>query len=264
MNGNTPTRVTREATLRWIAVQKTKVSAVAQRDLNQARVDRIAADFDPEELQTPTVNLRDGHYYIIDGQHRVEALKQIGWGDQQIQCWVYEGLSEDEEAEKFLKLNDTLAPTAYDKFKIGVQAGRDIETAINRIVISNGLCVSKDHIPGAIGAVGTLRRVFVRTDGKTLGRTLQIVRDAYGDPGMESAVIDGIGHLCGRYNGDLDDGEAIKKLSAAHGGVGGLLNKAEVIRRSTGAYKSHAVAAAAVEIINAGRGGKKLPNWWAQ
>lgn len=263
-NGNTPTRVTRDASLRWVALEKMKVSALAQRELNHARVDRIAANFDPEELQTPTVSLRDGHYYIIDGQHRVEAIRQIGWSDQQIQCWVYEGLTEQEESEKFLKLNDTLAVHSFDKFKIGVNAGREVETAIQRIVQSNGLVISRDEIPGAIRAVGTLRRVFLRADGRTLSRTLQIVRDAYGDSGLEAAVIDGIGHLCGRYNGELDDDVAIKKLSNAHGGVSGLLGKAEQIRRQTGAYKSHAVAAAAVDIINAGRGGKKLPSWWAE
>lgn len=52
------------------------------------------------------------------------------------------------------------------------------------------------------------------------------------------------------------------KLAKAHGGVAGLTNKAEVLRRSTGNQKAHCVAAAAVEIINAGRGGHKLPAWW--
>jgi hypothetical protein len=48
-----------------------------------------------------------------------------------------------------------------------------------------------------------------------------------------------------------------------HGGVNGLLGRAEQIRRQTGNPKNHCVAAAAVEAINRGRGGKKLPSWWA-
>jgi len=54
----------------------------------------------------------------------------------------------------------------------------------------------------------------------------------------------------------------VAKLSKANGGVNGLLNKAEVLRRSTGNQKGQCVAAAAVEVINKGRGGKKLPSWW--
>lgn len=257
-------RVEREARLRWVPIAKMKVSPVAQRQLNQARVDRLAAEFDLEQLGTPTLSDRDGAFYIIDGQHRIAALEQIGWGDQQVQCWTYSGLTEQDEADKFDRLNDVLAVHAFDKFRVRVAANRDVEADINRIVTAAGLCISRESVPGAIGAVGTLRRVYVRSDGKTLGRSVRIIRDAYGDPGFEAAVIDGIGLLCQRYNGDLNDEQATQKLAAAHGGVNGLLGKAEALRQRTGNYKSHCVAAAAVEIINSGKGGKKLPGWFKQ
>lgn len=255
-------RVERAARLKWVPIDKMKVSPVAQRELKQYRVDELAADFDLEQLGTPTVNERGGWFYIIDGQHRVEALKQIGYGDQQVQCQCYADLTDEEAADRFLRLNNVLALGAFDRFRVGITAERDDEVEIDRVVRANGLVVSKDHLPGAIGAVGTLRRVYVRSDSVTLGRTLRIIRDAYGDAGLEAAVIDGIGHLCQRYNGDLDDSTAVLKLGNANGGVSGLLNKAEVLRRSTGNQKSHCVAAAAVEIINSGKGGKKLPSWF--
>ena len=264
MTNSSDNRLDRAARLRWVPIEKMRTSPVAQRALNPARVDRLAADFDLEQLGTPTLSERDGHFYIIDGQHRVEALRQIGWGDQQIQCWVYTGLSEQDEADKFDRLNDVLAVHAFDKFRVRVTANREIESDIDRIVRANGLVISRDNLPGAISAVGTLRRVYTRSDGKTLGRALRIIRDAYGDPGLEAPVIDGIGLLCERYNGALNDDEALARLKSANGGVNGLLGRAEKIRQSTGDYKSHAVAAAAVEIINAGKGGKKLPSWWKQ
>jgi hypothetical protein len=259
---NNSTRVERVARLKWIPIEKMRVSPMAQRELNQARVDHLAANFDPEQIGHPVVSFRDGHFWIIDGQHRVETMKAVGWGDQSVQCEVYEGLSETDEAELFLLRNDTLTVNAFDKFTVGVNAGRDTESDINRIVLANGLVVSRDRIPGAIAAVGTLRRVYRRSDGAILARALRIIRDAYGDPGLEAPVIDGIGHLCQRYNGDLKDDDAIARLAKAHGGVNGLLGKAEQIRRQTGNAKAHCVAAAAVEIINGGRGGKKLPSWW--
>ena len=255
-------RVQRDARLKWVPIEQMRVSPVAQREINQARVDRIAADLDPEQLGSLTVNLRDGHYYVIDGNHRRMACIQHGWGDQQLQCWTYEGLTEEQEAEIFLKLNDTLAVRAMDRFRVGVVAGREKERDIDRIVRTQGLVVSQDKIPGAIAAVGTLNRVYTRADGKTLGRALRIIRDAYGDAGLEAAVIDGIGHLCQRYNGELDDGTAVNRLGAISGGVNGLTNKAESIRLKTGKAKGQCVAAAAVEVINRGKGGKKLPSWW--
>lgn len=257
-------RVVRNAHLRWIPIADMRVArGTGQRELNVAKASKIAAALDPERLGAPTVNLREGHWWLIDGQHRVEAMKMIGWEDQQIQCWSYEGLSEAEEAELFLSLNDTLTVTSFARFKAGVTAGREETCDINRVVLANQLVVSLDEMPGAVSAVSTLERVYQRSDAATLGRTLRIIRDAYGDPGLCAAVIDGIGHLCTRYNGQLEEPVAVAKLSAVHAGVNGLLGKAETIRRQTGNAKSLCVAAAAVEIINAGKGGKKLPSWWA-
>lgn len=254
-------KVERAARLQWIPLDQMKINLLAQRELNQARVDHLAASFDLEQIGVPTVSHRDGSYWIIDGQHRMEALRACGFHDEKVQCWVYEGLTSEREAELFLKLNNTLAVAAIPKYRAAVHAGRPVESDIDRIVRSVGLVVSKDKIPGAIGAVGTLNRVYGRGPG-VLARALRIARDAYGDGGLEAAVIDGLGHLCARYNGELNEAEAVEKLSKAHGGVNGLLNKAEVLRRSTGNQKGQCVAAAAVDTINSGRGGKKLPSWW--
>jgi hypothetical protein len=106
-----------------------------------------------------------------------------------------------------------------------------------------------------------LRKVHARGDA-TLARSLKLIRDAWGDSGFEAPVIDGIGLLCHRYNGELDFDFAVQKLGDTHGGVNGVLNRAEVLRRQTGNQKAQCVAAAAVEIINAGRGTKKLAPWW--
>jgi hypothetical protein len=254
--------IEREARLRWVPIAEMRVSPLAQRELNTARVNKILNSFDLEQLGTPTVNERGGHFYIIDGQHRVEALKGMGWEDQLVQCWTYVGLSEQEEAEKFLKLNDVLAVHGFAKFKVGVQAGRLEECDIDRIVRAQGLKVSMDGSEGAISAVGTLRRVYQQTGPKNLARALRLVRDAYGDIGLTAVVIDGLALLCHRYDAQLDDERAVSRLSTVNGGLNALLGQAENIRRQTGNQKRHCVAAAAVEILNGGRGGKKLPSWW--
>ncbi|HVW80635.1 MAG TPA: DUF6551 family protein [Mycobacteriales bacterium] len=262
-NGNG--RAERNAALRWVPIDLMRTSPVAQRELNQARVDKLAANFDLEMLGTPTVSKRDGHFYIVDGQHRIEALKEIGWGDQQIQCWTYEGLTEAEEAEKWLVLNDVLTQSAYDKFARGVVAGRLKECDIDRIVRAQGLAVSRAHSgQGAISAVGTLTRIYDRAGPAVLARTLRIIRDAYGDAGFEAAIIDGIGLLCARYNGDLEDQIAVAKLAKINGSASGLLAFAYRLRAASHQSLAQSVAAAAVDVINAGRGGKKLPSWFRE
>jgi hypothetical protein len=247
-----------------VPLNKIKVNPVAQRELKQYRVDKILASLDLDQIGNPVVNERDGWFYCIDGQHRIEALRQFGFVDETIQCWTHLGLTEAEEADRFDKLNDTLAVDALAKFRVRVTAGRERECEINRVVMLNGMCVSRDQTPGAIGAVKTLERIYDRSGSKTLARTITIAHRAFGDPGLEAAVIDGLGLLCQRYNGDLNDTDAVAKLGKVAGGVNGLLGQAEVLKRKTGNARNHCVAAAAVEIINRGRGGKKLPSWWKQ
>lgn len=258
----TTKRIERVARTKQVPLNEMRVNPLAQRELNEARVDNLVANLDLEQIGTPTVSFRDGHYWVIDGQHRIEALRRFGFTTETIECKVYEGLTSEQEAEMFLKLNDVLAVHALPKFRAAVHAGRPMQSDVDRIVRSLGLVVTRDNQPGAIGAVGTLERVYKRSGPKVLARSLAIVRDAFGDAGLEAPVIDGIGHLCARYNGELDEKVTVERLAKAHGGVNGLLNKAETIRRQTGNAKALCVAAAAVETINAGRGGKKLPGWW--
>lgn len=259
-SNETTAHTSRAPRLRWVAISEMKVSPRAQRQFKPAQADEYAADFDLEALGYPVVNLRDGYFWIVDGQHRIAALKLIGWGDQQVQCEAYEGLSEAEEAELFLRRDNRRAIATFPKFAIGVVAGRKEECDIDRIVQEQNLTISRSRT--GIGAVGSLRRVYRRGGPEVLARTLQIIRDAYGDAGFKAAIIDGVGLVCQRYNGQLNAQKAVERLSCARGGMNGLLNQSQVLKKQTGNSHPQCVAAAAVEIINTGRGGTKLTPWW--
>lgn len=258
---NTPTRMERNGHLRWVAVADIHVNPRAQRDLRPGWAAQIAAEFDPDRFLPPLLSHRGNRYYVIDGQHRIEAIRLMGWEDQQVQCWVYDGLTESEEADLFLWHNNRKSVGAFDKFQTAVVAERDTETDINRVVLLQGLKVAHGS-PGSIAAVGALRKVHAHGPD-VLGRTLRIVRDAYGDDGFKGEVISGIGLMCARYNGELAEDAAVAKLSNARGGLGALMTKSHALRKQLGRPMPHCVAGAAVEIINSGKGGKKLPNWWS-
>lgn len=255
-------KIERTARLRWVPLNRVAVSDIAQREVKPTRVDYLIAHFDAEQIGTPVVNERAGRFYAIDGQHRMAALREVYGNDHQVQCWTYAGLTEAEEAEKFLQINDVLSVSAMDKYQIGVEAGREIEADIDRIVRAAGMVVSRQSVEGGIGAVGTLRRVYTRSGAHVLGRTLRMIDSAFGSAGLDAAVIDGVGLLCGRYNGELQDELAVIKLRNMRGGVKGLLGKAALIKERTRQPFNQCVAAAAVDVINSGKGGKKLPSWW--
>lgn len=262
-------RVNLPTHLKWVPLDKMRVApeGQGQRELKPYRVNKmLAKGFNPDVMGYPEVSERDGHYWVIDGQARVEALKQWlgeGWRTQEVQCRVHVGLTLAEEAELFLLLNDFTAVPSLPKFRNAVNAGRAAQADIDRIIRARGFVVSRDATDNAIGCVATLERIYDRAGGVVLGRAVSMSGRAYGKSGLEAPVIDGLALLCQRYNGELDDETAVAKLSSALGGVNGLLGNAEKLRRATGNQRNDCVAAAAVEIINRGKGGKKLPSWWA-
>ncbi len=253
--------------LKDIPLAKMRASTNAQRELRQSRVDYLASEFDPEEFGYPVVNLRDGHYWIIDGQHRIEAAKRFlgdSWETQSVTCRMYSGLSEKEEADKFDQLNNNLAVSSYDKFKVRVTAGRSDEVAVKKTVEKVGLKISREKGNGGISAVTTMVKIYKRSNAPTLARALHLTYESFGDPGLNDRVIDGIARVCERYNGALNDKDAIAMLQSLRGGIGALMAKAALLRKQTGVAVPECIAAATIDTINARKGGKKLPSWWKE
>lgn len=251
--------------LRPVKMGLMKVAPAAQREFRADWTNQLVAEMDIDKLGNPEVSQRDGFYWIMDGQHRVEAVKiwnGEGWEEQHLMCWVWEGLTEKDEADNFLSMNNRKTVNVFQKFKVACRAGRTKETEILQIVKKEGLNISNQRLPGAVGCVGTLLKSYDRDGAFAFARALRLARDAHGDPGMDSCIIDGYGLLCNRYNGILDEKSTIHSLSAIHGGVKGLLGAAEQLRLKMLVTKPNAVAMAAVQIINRGiKGNKKLPAW---
>lgn len=255
-------RVPRTSHLEWVPVAKMRVSPLAQRGLRRPFVDRLANEFDPDRIGYPVLSLRDDWYYIVDGQHRIAALHQMGWGDQNVQCEVFKGLDEAGEADLFLWRNQRLNVKSFDLFQVALTAGRDVETDIARTVQAQGFKISESQAPGSIKAISALRKVYSRGGPIVLGRALRLIGDSYGDTELTAPLIEGFGLLCHRYNGVLKEDVAASRLGSLRGGANGLMNRAYSIRKASGRPVSHCVAAAAVEVVNQGRGGTKLPSWW--
>lgn len=256
----------RESSVQWVRLGDMRVSPVAQRELKRYKVDEIKADFSIDKVGVPTVSYRDGFYYIVDGQHRVNAMVELGYEDREIQCTVYEELSEEQEADLFLAINNVLAVSVMDKYNVGVVAGVKDAVAVHNITHKLGLHVALDSKGGSIKAVGTLRKIYNRYGDAVLTRTLKLINDAYGDAGFKATVIEGVALILQRYWDRVDDDWFVTRVGSYRGGVSGLLGNAETLRLQTNQAKGICVAAALVTIYNGGgkkpEGVKALPSWW--
>lgn len=257
-----PNKPARQSHLQWVPADDLKVNPVAQREFRPAWAEKILADFDIDKFQVPHVNRReDGSLYIMEGQHGTWAYRQFFGEGQQIQVWLYGGLTEREEAEFFLSLNNKLGIEPIARFKTAVTAGREIESDIDRIVRAAGCVVaSGSSNPSTIKAVGALLTIYNRYGAGTLAKTLQIIRDSFVDGGYERPVLMGIAMVIARYP-DIDAARLVRQLASIRNGWKGLVQRTALIKEQMQATQPEAAAAAVVDFYNKGRG-KKLPSWW--
>lgn len=243
---------------------------VTQREFRKAHGDRIASELDLDKLGYPIINHRDGIYWVCDGQHRLYALKSNGFdGKDVLDCEVYENLSDAEMAEIFLGRDDRRAIGLYDKFHVACTAGRQRENDIRRIVEANGCKLGRTVEENTIGAIAALGKVYDRSGVVVVGQVVRALKNSYaGDPlAFRPEMIQGVGLIFNRYNGKTNEKELAACLAAAHGGVRGVLRRAESQRDRTGNQKAQCVAATVVDIYNKGKGpraGDRLPAWWKE
>jgi len=253
-----------------LGLMRTPPALVTQRQFRKAHGDRIAAELDLDKLGIPVLNHRDNIFWIVDGQHRIYALKQFGFAaTDEFDCEVFEGLSDEEAAKMFLGRDARRAICSFDKFHIACTAGQTRELAIRRAVESNGLAISRDKHDNRIGAVTALGRVYDRAGDVVLGQVVRTLKNAYGGDAhaFEGTVIEGLGHVFNRYNGRTNEKELATRLGAVPQGVQGVLRRAEGQRQNTGNAKAQCTAAAIVDIYNKGckpRSPERLPSWWKE
>jgi Family of unknown function (DUF6551) len=258
-------RITFACKIHLVPMQLMRRPEFLQKEFNQARADRMAADFKLEGLGRLVVNHRDGVFYIIDGCHRHDALLKNGFGEYDIECDVYENLSDEEMARVFLLHANRRVMSAFEKFSVKVEAKAPRELDILRTVEGNHLKITRSREAGCINAVSALGKVYDMAGSKILGMTLRTLRDAYdGDPAaFDGPLIAGLGGVFNRFNGRTHEKNLVDQLASLSHGVRGIHQKAEKIRQATQNDKTQCISAVLVDIHNKGLSPKlRLPSWW--
>lgn len=259
-------RKVRRSHLKWVRCDDIVPSPLGQRVLVRGWAERIANDFKLEAFGFPVLNLRDGIHYVVDGQHRLEAARIFGFGNDAFQCEVYEDLTQEEEAELFLERNFNKQVATYAKFKAAVHAQRPTELAVYSTVRALGLNVSGQLSTNenTICAVASLQRIHARIGPVGLSRTLRILRDAYGRRGLDAPQMDAMSLVLHRYDGQIDDSLMIQRLSRVMGGVNGILGPSHKLREVMGQPLIQCIAATIVTAYNKEQRTGKLSPWWRE
>lgn len=240
------------------------VDHTVQRALNMLRVQAMVAEFDEEALGTITVSRReDGKNYVIDGQHRHATARRARGEHYRMNCHIYEGLTTQDEAALFRKLNTAVKPQKIDLFRIRIVEGEGIAVAISSLMAHHGWHLSTSSGPRhRYTAVGALESIYRQDDGHNLlDKTVEVLTKAFdGDPkSMRSEIIQGLSALYDEHGEKIKDDKMITRLQ--NQGLLDLLDRARVFHKTAGYRPRDGVAEIITQAYNHHNTRYRLPQW---
>ena len=177
------------------------IPGIYQRPTHPTQVANIVKSFDEAKLGTLTVSQRDGNWYLVDGAHRLSALRTLGY--THTACLVLQNLTCADEADFFRKQDDDkrfLKP--IDFFRAGLVAGDEKCLKINEIVKANGLQISKSHNSfNEIAAINTILEIYDDYGCRILDDTLRVIVQAWNglSKATQSDSLFGVAEFIHRY-----------------------------------------------------------------
>jgi hypothetical protein len=258
-------RTEHKAELRTVPLSALIVDSRVQRPLDTRRADKMAAELNLDALGLVCASHRDdGTYAIIDGQHRVAALRIAGFVEEPVECEVFSGLTLADEAVMFRLRNNTAKPQYIDRFRVRVIEGDPTAKAIVRTLRRHGWQIALSTSPAHFAAIQAFERIHDR-EPVAAEKAIATITRAWGHEsnGANGCIVEGIGLIYLRYGDAVSVDDLIDRLSKFPAGAGALLGKARGLRDLIGSTIPKAVAEIVVELYNARRKTKALPPWRA-
>ena len=176
-----------------------------QRILNMKNVAGIVKNFDPAKLGVLVVSHRkDGTYAVLDGQHRLTALRRLGY--DAANCIVLEGMTIQQEADYFRRQNENKQSLRInDTFNASLWAEDAESLRIKELMDQYGFRHGKSGQPMCICAIGALQRILRRFGDRALELTLACIAATWPHDStiLRGEMLAGLGEFWRRYGEKL-------------------------------------------------------------
>jgi hypothetical protein len=182
-----------------------------QRKFQLRHAMKIVQEYDPLILDAVLVNVRedDNEPWLVRGQHRVYALKELFGPEVMVPCRIYYGLTREQEALIFVSEDTSrkmIRPS--ERWRAALMANWSPYVEIKRLVELAGWTVSPHPGPrGHIRAIGALKASYLGYgEGKYLYDALTVARLAgwRDDPTpLQPELIQGMTRFLSRYRDQL-------------------------------------------------------------
>lgn len=259
----------------YVKVKDLSVDRIVQRGfLDTRKVDRIVKNFNPSALGVVIVSRRGRMVNIVlDGAHRVEAVRRLTGGDGEVLCHVFTDLPIETEAKMFLDLNAGSQPHLIDRFKVRMVAGDPVASAMNEILRSYGWKVDNRSGSGFFQPVGAAEKIYQIGLAKDANgderypdlfqETIMLISHAWktDHSSVMAPILEAVSALLLEYGDALDASRLERTMAEYSGGPRGLVEDGRQLARSLRGRPSMGIAQRLVDEYNKGLKTRKLYGW---
>lgn len=204
-----------------------------QKKIRPKVVKQIVNEYNDSSFAPLQVSARDdGTFYVFDGQNRTEAAKKLGI--DVVDCFVYYGMTYEEEAQAFLDHQNASSPSKAEEHYGAVEALDARALVIENTLNNLGLRIGNDNTKYKIRTVSALYEIYDKQNSKTLSDVLEIIKESFPeeDAPFSADMIKGIGDIYQEYKTKIDKKWFIKTMKKTS--TGAIKNKAELFKNAHG------------------------------
>ena len=194
-----------------------------QRKLKYNKIKDIVNNYNPNKMKPLDVSYRGGKYYVYDGQHRLEALRQLnGNKDIPVLCLVHYGMSAADEAFLFATQDDgVIRVTLEDKYNALFFGGDKDMIELKKICESCGLeCNfkrngSENKKLNCYKEIYTIYKKYGETQLRKVLNTIMAAWTGEADS-LIAGIVGGVNLFILKYEGEYDEKKLIQRLKKVH------------------------------------------------
>ena len=192
-----------------------------QRPVKPSDVNALIRRWDPAYLSPIEVSFRDGSYNVINGQHRIEAMRKMNGGaDVIVPCLIYTGLSYEQEAAMYYLLDKSAGRLKLSSaIKALLESGTDPSMIdIKQRIERAGFTWALDKPTGASYEIKPVRAVisaYHLLGARAFSRMLGLLAGAWHGTqnSLTAGMISGVALFLKAHENELEDYEFIRRLS---------------------------------------------------
>lgn len=248
-----------------LRISDLKVPERSQRKFIKSHAENIYKNFEDNQFTPLIVSIRDGVYWVIDGQHRLYAVKKRFGGEGLVECKIITSLTEELECDLFGKINtNQKLLNSADKVKTDFYAGNPKIKALVDICNRNGVELgfendNRGKKDGRIIAIKALADTYDKMGENQTERLVKLLNNTWdgNSEALSHSMIKAMSVILSLYGTELSDELWIKKLSKVEPSK--LMSEAKSDLATKSNVPTKIARIAITNYYNKGRGAKPLP-----